>query len=178
MLAFFYSYPNKLYYKQMVIKVGNSSQLKQSYEQQGYFVVRGYFSATEIASLREVILTFHKAWKKDNQEFYEKWEAFNSSLITGSEYLSNEKRLKLFNYLSSPAVIKLVNRVTSITPTFMNTQLFFNPVDTKQNDFWHRDCQYEFDLEDQKRVIQETQLTHLRIPIFDELGMEFTASAF
>ncbi len=150
----------------------NSSQLKQRYEQQGYFVLRDYFSAAEMASLREVILTFHEAWKKDNADFYEKEEAFNSSLITGSEYLAADERLTLFNFLSCPAVMDIVNSVIPTSPTFMNTQLFFNPVDGQQKDFWHRDCQYDFDLEDQKRIIQETQVTHLRIPIFDELGME------
>jgi len=152
--------------------VVNSSQLKQSYEQHGYFVIKDYFSATEMASLREVILSFHEVWKKDNADFYEKEEAFNSSLITASEYLANDERLKLFNFLSSPSVMDIVNSVIPTSPTFMNTQLFFNPVDAQQKNFWHRDCQYDFDLEDQQRIIQETQVTHLRIPIFDELGME------
>ena len=55
---------------------------------------------------------------------------------------------------------------------FMNTQLFFNPVNPQQKDFWHRDCQYDYDLEDQMKVILETQVLHLRVPLFDELGME------
>ena len=41
-----------------------------------------------------------------------------------------------------------------------------------RDSFWHRDCQYDYDIEDQKRVIQETQVVHFRIPLFDELGME------
>jgi ectoine hydroxylase-related dioxygenase (phytanoyl-CoA dioxygenase family) len=54
----------------------------------------------------------------------------------------------------------------------MNTQLFFNPVNAQQKDFWHRDCQYDHDVEGQKKAIQETQVLHLRVPLFDELGME------
>jgi ectoine hydroxylase-related dioxygenase (phytanoyl-CoA dioxygenase family) len=54
----------------------------------------------------------------------------------------------------------------------MNTQLFFNPVNSQQKDFWHRDCQYDHDLEGQEKAIHNTQVLHLRVPLFDELGME------
>jgi ectoine hydroxylase-related dioxygenase (phytanoyl-CoA dioxygenase family) len=65
-----------------------------------------------------------------------------------------------------------VESVISATPAFMNTQLFFNPVNHEQKDFWHRDCQYDHEVEEQKKAIQETQVVHLRVPLFDELGME------
>ncbi|WP_019614995.1 phytanoyl-CoA dioxygenase family protein [Psychromonas ossibalaenae] len=152
--------------------VDNLSQLSSRYNDQGYFVVRGYFTDDEIASLRQIILTFHELWKKDNAEFYQQEEAFNSSLITGSQYLTSDDRIKLFNFLSCKKIMNLINTVIPADPTFMNTQLFFNPVDPQQKDFWHRDCQYDHDLETQKKIIQETQVVHLRIPLFDELGME------
>jgi ectoine hydroxylase-related dioxygenase (phytanoyl-CoA dioxygenase family) len=118
-----------------------------------------------------VILTFHELWKKDNKKFYQE-EAFNSSLITGSEYLAYDDRVKLFNFISSKKIMAIVESVIPTNPAFMNTQLFFNPVNHQQKDFWHRDCQYDFDIEDQKKVIHETQVVHLRIPLFDELGIE------
>lgn len=149
----------------------NSLQLKNKYEQHGYFVMRGYFSLAEIEALREVVLTFHEGWKKDNQAFYQQ-EAFNSSLITGSQYLPTQKRIALFNFISSKKVMNIVNAVIPTNPAFMNTQLFFNPVNPLQKDFWHRDCQYDHDVEIQKKVIHETQVLHLRVPLFDELGME------
>ncbi len=149
----------------------NPSQLSRDYDEQGYFVMRDHFTADEISSLREVILTFHQRWKTDNAEFYQE-EAFNSSLITGSEYLGFDDRVKLFNFISSKKIMALVELVITDNPAFMNTQLFFNPVNPEQKDFWHRDCQYDHDLDSQKRVIKETQVLHLRIPLFDELGME------
>jgi ectoine hydroxylase-related dioxygenase (phytanoyl-CoA dioxygenase family) len=149
----------------------NSSELKHSYNEQGYFVIRDYFNASEITALRKVILIFHEAWKKDNAEFYQE-EAFNSSLITGSQYLARDERVKLFNFISSKKIMAIIDSVMLANPYFMNTQLFFNPVNPKQKDFWHRDCQYDYDVEDQIKVIQETQVVHLRIPLFDELGME------
>ena len=151
--------------------VVNSSQLNSSYNDQGYFVVRNYFNESEISSLRKVIIKFHELWKQDNATFYQE-EAFNSSLITGSQYLAFDDRLMLFNFISSTKMMNIVESVILANPAFMNTQLFFNPVNPQQKDFWHRDCQYDFDVEDQKTVIHETQVVHLRIPLFDELGME------
>lgn len=149
----------------------NPSQLNNAYQEQGYFVIRNYFNAAEIASLREVILKFHDLWKKDNADFY-KEVAFNSSLITGSEYLGTDDRVKLFNFISCKKMMAVVDAVIKTKPAFMNTQLFFNPINPDLKDFWHRDCQYDHDVDVQKVVIHETQVVHLRVPLFDELGME------
>jgi len=153
------------------LMLDNQNQLNNSYDKQGYFVIRDYFDASEISSLRKVILKFHELWKSDNKIFYQE-EAFNSSLITGSQYLAVDDRIKLFNFISSKKIMDLVNSLIPTNPAFMNTQLFFNPVNPKQKDFWHRDCQYDHDVDVQKQVIHETQVLHLRIPLFDELGIE------
>jgi ectoine hydroxylase-related dioxygenase (phytanoyl-CoA dioxygenase family) len=152
----------------MVNKLG---QLNRCYNDQGYFVFRDYFTGSEISSLRKVILKFHELWKQEHAEFYEQ-EAFNSSLITGSQYLASDDRVTLFNFISSKKVMNVVESVIPTNPAFMNTQLFFNPVNPQQKDFWHRDCQYDHDIEGQKKAIQDTQVLHLRVPLFDELGME------
>jgi len=149
----------------------NQSQLKSSYADVGYFVIRNYFNAAEISSLRETILKFHQLWKQDNMKFYQE-DAFNSSLITGSQYLACDDRVKLFNFISSKKIMAVVDSVIPVNPAFMNTQLFFNPVNPQLKDFWHRDCQYDHDIEMQKKVIHDTQVVHLRVPLFDELGME------
>ena len=151
--------------------VGNRSQLNSSYDEQGYFVIRNYFNGFEISSLRKVILKFHELWKDDNADFYQQ-EAFNSSLITGSKYLACDDRAMLFNFISSKKIMDVVESVIPANPAFMNTQLFFNPVNPQLKDFWHRDCQYDHEVEAQKKVIHETQVLHLRVPLFDELGME------
>ena len=148
-----------------------TNEWKNDYDDRGYFVIRNYFSHSEIESLKQVILTFHQAWKKDNRRFYEE-EAFNSSLITGSQYLAENDRVDLFNFISSNKMINLMQSIVPNNPTFMNTQLFFDPFNHQQVNFWHRDCQYDYDIEDQKKVIQNTQVVHLRVPLFDEPGME------
>ncbi|MCP4987924.1 MAG: phytanoyl-CoA dioxygenase family protein [Colwellia sp.] len=157
--------------KQSGNKVCNH-KLNKKYINEGYFVVRDYFNANEIASLRKIILKFHQRWKKNNLDFYQTEEAFNSSLVTGSQYLDSNERIKLFNFISSKKMMALIDSVIPNQPAFMNTQLFFDPFDPKQKDFWHRDCQYDFDIEEQKDVIHGTQVLHLRVPLFDELGME------
>lgn len=146
-------------------------QLSHEYNIQGYFVIRNFFSDNEISSLRNTILKFHGAWKKDNKTFYAE-EAFNSSLITGSQYLGYDDRVKLFNFISSRKMMAVVESLIPNHPAFMNTQLFFNPVNPELKDFWHRDCQYDHDIVGQKQAVQETQVVHLRVPLFDELGME------
>ncbi|WP_085300072.1 phytanoyl-CoA dioxygenase family protein [Cognaticolwellia mytili] len=147
------------------------SQWNNDYNEQGYFVIRDFFSDVEISSLRKVILKFHELWKQDNTAFYEE-VAFNSSLITGSKYLASNDRVTLFNFISSKKIMNIVDTVIATKPAFMNTQLFFNPVNPQLKDFWHRDCQYDHDVDVQKKVIHETQVLHLRVPLFDELGME------
>lgn len=143
----------------------------EHYQQHGYFVQRDFFTPQEIINLRQVILKFHKRWKEDNHSFYQE-VAFNSSLITGSQYLNSDDRLTLFNFISSKKILKLIEAVIDSQPAFMNTQLFFNPVNPELKDFWHRDCQYDHDIEKQKLVIHETQVVHIRVPLFDELGIE------
>ena len=147
------------------------NQLSSDYNEHGYFVIRDFFNAAEISSLRKVILKFHELWKQDNATFYRE-VAFNSSLITGSKYLAGDDRLTLFNFISSKKIMNIVDSVITSNPAFMNTQLFFNPVNPQLKDFWHRDCQYDHDVDVQKKVIHETQVLHLRVPLFDELGME------
>lgn len=151
--------------------IENNQQLSNLYDEHGYFVIRNYFDEAQILLLRKVVLKFHELWKADNTEFYHE-EAFNSSLITGSEYLPIDDRTVLFDFISSKKIMDVVDAVIPENPAFMNTQLFFNPVNPQQKDFWHRDCQYDYDLEDQMKVILETQVLHLRVPLFDELGME------
>lgn len=147
------------------------SQLNRQYNEQGYFVVNDYFTQQELVALRDVVLKFHDAWITDNNAFYRE-EAFNSSVITGQQYLNDIDRMALFNFISSTKIMAMVKTVIPDTPAFMNTQLFFNPVNPNQKDFWHRDCQYDHDLDGQKMAINNTQVVHLRVPLFDELGME------
>lgn len=149
----------------------NAYHIKSSYSESGYYLAKDYFSVKELCSLKKTVLAFFDAWKKDNYTFYCE-EAFNASLITGSQYLPYEGRLALFDFIGSQKILALVDSLIPNKPAFMNTQLFFDPVNPSQKNFWHRDCQYDHDVQSQKRVITQTQVLHLRIPLFDEPGIE------
>ncbi len=47
----------------------------------------------------------------------------------------------------------------------MNIAAVLQPQNPQQKDLWHRDCQYDYDIDDQMKVIMETQVLHLRVPI-------------
>jgi hypothetical protein len=58
-------------------------------------------------------------------------------------------------------------------PAFMNTQLFFDPVNAIQKNYWHRDPQYHLSLAEQKDALTGPDVLHFRIPLVDEPGLEF-----
>ncbi|WP_413693407.1 hypothetical protein [Psychromonas sp. KJ10-2] len=113
---------------------GTLNDLKVTYDQQGYFVLKDYFNADELMQLKQTVLLFHENWQKDNHYFYQR-EAFNSSLITGTQYLANTERLQLFNFISSPKMSQIIEAIIPHKPAFMNTQLFFNPCTKEQENF-------------------------------------------
>jgi len=145
--------------------------MSNEYQEQGYFVERNFFDQHEIHDLRTILLAFHQSWKHANAEFYAE-KAINSAYITGTEHLDTCKRTQLFSFIASS---KLMNTVTSTMkrrPTFMNTQLFFNPANPAQKNYWHRDPQYHLSIEQQKEALRGPEVIHFRIPLTDEPGLE------
>lgn len=57
-------------------------------------------------------------------------------------------------------------------PTFMNTQLFFNPVIESQKNYWHRDPHYHLTIAEQSLALKGPDVVHFRIPLFTEFGIE------
>ena len=54
----------------------------------------------------------------------------------------------------------------------MNTQLFFNPVNHEQKNYWHRDPQYHLSIDQQKQALLGPEVIHFRIALEDEPGIE------
>ncbi|MCY1522246.1 Phytanoyl-CoA dioxygenase (PhyH) [compost metagenome] len=145
--------------------------MNQEYKEKGYFVVRGLFDKNELVELKEVLLDFHESWKRKNSEFYSE-KAVNSAYLTGSEHLSDARRDVLFQFIGSHKVMKALHSVVSERPSFMNTQLFFDPANEGQNNYWHRDPQYHLTIEEQKEALSGPNVVHFRIPLARERGME------
>jgi len=141
------------------------------YEKQGYFVIRDFLSDDEIAQLKAVLIKFHHAWQQDNHEFYQA-RAINSAYLTDNTYLADEERMMLFKLIASEKLMNVVEQVLPSACAFMNTQLFFNPVNSSQQNYWHRDSQYHLSLKDQQAALFGPQVIHFRLPVFDEPGVE------
>ena len=145
--------------------------MNQEYRKNGFFVVKELFTVNELHSLANVLKTFHESWKAENFEFYAE-KAINSAYITGTKYLDDSDRNIIFQFIGSSRLMKIVDGVLSERPTFMNTQLFFNPVNGDQKNYWHRDPQYHMTVEQQKRALSGPDVIHFRIPLAKEPGLE------
>jgi hypothetical protein len=66
----------------------------------------------------------------------------------------------------------LVKALIPQQPCFLNTQLFFNPVNKDQNNYWHRDPQYHLSLAQQKAILSSFDVIHFRLPLMNEPGIE------
>ena len=66
----------------------------------------------------------------------------------------------------------IVNELIPKQPCFLNTQLFFDPVNKQQSNYWHRDPQYHLSVEQQKAALTAGDVIHFRLPLVDEPGLE------
>lgn len=145
--------------------------MNEEYREEGYFVVKSLFNKDELLKLREVLAKFHESWKSKNIQFYA-GKAVNSAGITGTEHLNELDRTTLFSFIGSAKMMSVLYSVIPDMPSFMNTQLFFNPVNQNQKNYWHRDPQYHLSIEEQKEALDGTNVVHFRIPLVNEPGVE------
>lgn len=143
-----------------------------NYETDGYFVLKGFYQEAELQILREIALSFHESWKQANAAIYAA-RAINSAYLTGQQHLQPRDREVLFKLIASTKLMDVVTSVMGDSPAFMNTQLFFDPVNRAQRNYWHRDPQYHLSLEEQKQLaLLGPNVVHFRVPLFDEPGIE------
>lgn len=142
-----------------------------SYQQDGYCLLPSFLTEAEVNDLALVVEHFHQSWLEDNHDFYLN-KAVNSAYLTGSNYLTDEQRLVLFHIVASHKVAQALKALPFDTPAFMNTQLFFDPANLAQNNYWHRDCQYHLDLAQQQAALEGPEVLHFRLALTDEAGIE------
>jgi len=145
--------------------------MNRAYRESGYLLIRDFLSDDEVLKLHNVVAEFHRLWQKDNATYYAQ-SAVNSAYLTNREYLNDRQRQMLFDFIGSEKVMSIVNELIPKQPCFLNTQLFFNPVNPKQSNYWHRDPQYHLTIEQQKSAISSSEVIHFRLPLLDELGIE------
>ena len=145
--------------------------MKSDYQKSGFFLLKGLFSESEIASILPVVDCFHAAWRQQNQKFYSD-KAVNSAYLTGTKYLSVSQRHQLFSLIASHKIMDILPSTGIVTPAFMNPQLFFNPVNLQQKNYWHRDPQYHLTLQQQQLALHGPEVVHFRLALADEPGLE------
>lgn len=145
------------------------------FAENGYYYVKGLYTESELSKVRPILDKFHQHWLQENQSFYQS-RGINSSGLTGAECLSVEEKFTLFEFVSANTLLKQVKGIVA-EPQFMNTQLFFNPYNPKQANYWHRDMQYHLELDAQKAALSGPEVLHCRVAFEDEPGIELIPSS-
>lgn len=145
--------------------------MSPEYINNGYFVLKNIFDKPELTKIQSILQAFHSHWKVKNNHFYLE-KAVNSAYITGTDFLTYDQRKTLFEFIGSTKVMNAALSAIPNLPCFMNTQLFFNPVNPAQKNYWHRDPQYHLSLDEQKIALSGPEVVHLRIPLANEPGIE------
>ncbi len=140
------------------------------FAEHGYYHVKGLYTESELSKVRPILDKFHHHWLQENQGFYQS-KGINSSGLTGATCLSTEEKCTLFEFICADTLLEQVKGIVAV-PQFMNTQLFFNPYNPKQANYWHRDMQYHLELEAQKAALCGPEVLHCRVAFEDELGIE------
>lgn len=141
------------------------------YQKNGFIHVPGFLNSKQISCLLSVVSRFHERWLSENEAFYLN-RAVNSAYLTQPDYLSDEDRNTLFQMIGSNELRLVASEVFSISPIFMNTQLFFNPNNLNQKNYWHRDPQYHLTVDQQKAALLGPDVVHFRLALKDEFGIE------
>ena len=143
---------------------------QSQFAKNGFVKLDNLFTPSVLSSVKRVVEVFHTAWCSDNYEFYTT-RAINSSGLTSGQYLTEEQRLILFKLISDSQLVKAVEQVIQ-KPLFMGSQLFFDPFNPQQANYWHRDPQYHLSVEEQKAALTGPEVLHVRIPLTADPGVE------
>ena len=139
------------------------------YEKYGYSHHQSFFKEEDFSLIEPILIKFHNSWLKEHSETYSKG-LLNSHSITSSKYLDKQEKEIIFDFISQS---KIVDLLPIKQAKFLNTQLFFDPKNLKQKNYWHRDIQYTgMNDEAQKKAIKTQNVVHFRIPLIKEFGIE------
>lgn len=145
--------------------------MNEEYQETGYLLRRNFFCEEELDAIEPILRRFHHGWLDRNRDHYQTG-AINSAYITHKTHQNIDARQALFSFIAQD---KLMDVATSIiaNPAFMNTQLFFDPCDKHQKNYWHRDIQYTpHNVDEQKQMLSSANVPHLRVAFADEPGVE------
>lgn len=141
------------------------------FQRNGYYLFRDFFSEKEVIDISETILPAHARWVEVNRVP----AIVNSNYLTATRYMPDaDARCSAFRFIASERIVAVAQRLCPRGVYFLNTQLFFNPVDAARKPYWHRDVQYlGVDETAQQQIIQNDVVLHFRIPFSADPGLEF-----
>ena len=102
------------------------------YQQQGFLHLPGFYRPHELADLNTVLLKHHQAWLIQHQAAYQNG-LINSHSLSADPALTESDKSVLFQTIAAPALLAQVAPIFPQAPRFLNTQLFFDPYHSKQN---------------------------------------------
>jgi ectoine hydroxylase-related dioxygenase (phytanoyl-CoA dioxygenase family) len=148
---------------------------RKEYDDIGYVVVRDFLSDIEISSICKHVNGVFDSWMSDHKTEIFEHLLVNMHSLTKQEYFENipEERVGFFNAITPLKLTNLIERMFGAEIYFHNTQLFFNPLNSKRLPYWHRDMQYSSFSDDiQKAELNNMISLHIRIPLVKEKGIE------
>ena len=147
------------------------------YQQQGFLHLPGFYRPHELADLDAVPRKHHRAWLLQHQAAYQNG-LFNSHSLTADSALTEPDKTVLFQTIAAPALLAQLAAIFPQAPRFLNTQLFFDPHQHNQSNYWHRDVQYTgLNEAAQRSVILQQNVVHCRIAMRPEHGIELIAGS-
>ena len=147
------------------------------YQQQGFLHLPGFYRPHELVDLEAVLRKHHQAWLLQHQAAYQNG-LINSHSLTADSALTEPDKSVLFQIIAAPALLAQLAPIFPQAPRFLNTQLFFDPHQLNQNNYWHRDVQYTgLNEAAQRNVILQQNVVHCRIAMRPEHGIELIAGS-
>ena len=147
------------------------------YQQQGFLHLPGFYRPHELVDLEAVLRKHHQAWLLQHQAAYQNG-LINSHSLTADSALTEPDKNVLFQIIAAPALLAQLAPIFPQAPRFLNTQLFFDPHQRNQNNYWHRDVQYTgLNEAAQRNVILQQNVVHCRIAMRPEHGIELIAGS-
>lgn len=146
-----------------------NSELESEIKENGYFLLKDFFPKDTIEQIKGILDKANGEWRKHNSNP----NAINSAYLTSSKFLPNEKeRNHLFQFITSKEILEICKILFPSDFYFLNTQIFFNPVNFDKRPYWHRDLQYlGIPEEEQKKRILKDSVWHFRIPLEEDPGI-------
>ncbi len=147
---------------------------RDHFDDKGYAVLSALLNESQIADIVAAVNPVFGQWFDTNQTKITRHGMVNMhSLTHPSHFDDGVSRVGFFNAISPTALVNAVQQMFGNELYFHNTQLFFNPLDKTKLPYWHRDMQYNPIEDSLLREEQKNMLSlHLRIPLFDERGVE------